>query len=127
MGVKHEAALFFQSAAERGIVEWIFTARIAIGTGYICKYGAVRESYDGALLAHPLVKPHRPAQGLGGVRKVPCDNMRINRGSDAIDIDGGNLPYAEFLLVGYGGHHHSRDSDRDEKDQRSRYDGHPSN
>ena len=107
------------------VVKGIVGAAITVRAGHVGKYAAIRQPHDGALLAHALVKPHGPTQRFRRIGQVPRNDVRIDRGRDAVEIHGGNLAYTEFLLVSDGRHHDVRNRDGDSQDQSAGYDRYP--
>ncbi len=98
--VEDETTTLFELPTKIRVVKGIVRADVTVRAGHVGKYGAVRELHNGALFTHPLMKPHGPAQRLSRVGQVPGNDVGINSGRNAVEINRGDLAYAEFLFVG---------------------------
>ena len=99
MLVKDEASLLFQPMTKMRIMERIVWSNVAVWSGHVGKYCAVRQPDDRALFTHTLMKPHGSTQGLCRIGEISRHDMRVNRRGDPIEVYGCDLSDAELLLV----------------------------
>ena len=97
--VEDETATLFELPTKVRVVKGIVSADVTVRAGHVGKYRSIRKLHNGALLTHPLVKPHGPAQRLSCIGQVPGNDVGINSGRNAVEINGGDLAHAEFLFV----------------------------